>query len=168
MLGNVAIDDVERMRDRLFVASGAERSRKLSAFWTLLVLAAIIASAGVVADSTATVIGAMIVAPLDDPDPRHPASWRSCWPTAEELMVNGGPLSSRARTVVVCVGYGGRPDARSHPVLADTNAQVAGRVSPKLIDLLAALATRRSRRRPSRSFATTSRTRCLASRSRSR
>ena len=43
---------------------GPEASRKLSRFWILLVLAAVIATAGVVADSTATVIGAMIVAPL--------------------------------------------------------------------------------------------------------
>jgi len=39
----------------------------LSAFWTLLLLSAAIASAGVVSDSTATVIGAMIVAPLMTP-----------------------------------------------------------------------------------------------------
>jgi hypothetical protein len=44
-----------------------DRSYKLSRFWILLILAAVIASAGVVADSTATVIGAMIVAPLMTP-----------------------------------------------------------------------------------------------------
>ena len=44
-------------------------ARSTPRFWLLLVLAAVIASAGVVADSTATVIGAMIVAPLMTPIP---------------------------------------------------------------------------------------------------
>lgn len=64
---DVAVDDVDRMRARLYITTGPDRGRKWSAFWVLLVLAAIIASAGVVADSTATVIGAMIVAPLMTP-----------------------------------------------------------------------------------------------------
>ena len=137
MLGNVAIDDVDRMRERLFVASGAERRRKLSAFWTLLVLAAIIASSGVVADSTATVIGAMIVAPLMTPI--LGTALAVVLADRRELMVNVALVVAGA-TVVVCVGYA---VGLMHvtPVLADTNAQVAGRVSPKLIDLLAALAT---------------------------
>jgi uncharacterized membrane protein len=54
--------DLARMRGQLLF-DGRERGRKLSRFWVLLVLAAVIASAGIVADSTATVIGAMIVAP---------------------------------------------------------------------------------------------------------
>jgi len=58
--------DVARIRDQVFF-EGPERGRRLSRFWTLLLLAAVIASAGVVSDSTATVIGAMIVAPLMTP-----------------------------------------------------------------------------------------------------
>jgi uncharacterized membrane protein len=46
---------------------GPERNRRLSRYWLLLPLSAVIASAGVVSDSTATVIGAMIVAPLMTP-----------------------------------------------------------------------------------------------------
>jgi uncharacterized membrane protein len=63
----VVAEDVERMTSRLFITAGADRGRKWSAFWVLLVLAAVIATSGVVADSTATVIGAMIVAPLMTP-----------------------------------------------------------------------------------------------------
>jgi uncharacterized membrane protein len=55
--------DIDRMRDQLFF-EGPERSRRLSRYWLLLPLAAVIPSAGVVSDSTATVIGATIVAPL--------------------------------------------------------------------------------------------------------
>jgi hypothetical protein len=53
--------DLARMRVQLLF-DGAGAARKLSRFWVLLVLAAVIASAGIVADSAATVIGAMIVA----------------------------------------------------------------------------------------------------------
>jgi len=60
---SVAASDIARMREQLFFEQDA-RARKLSAFWMLLLLSAAIASAGVVSDSTATVIGAMIVAPL--------------------------------------------------------------------------------------------------------
>ena len=48
------------MREGVFF-DGPDIGRKISRFWMLLVLAAIIASAGVIADSEATVIGAMIV-----------------------------------------------------------------------------------------------------------
>ena len=46
---------------------GGDRASKRSAFVIMLVIAAIIAIAGVIADSTATVIGAMIIAPLSTP-----------------------------------------------------------------------------------------------------
>ena len=48
----LAPDDITRMRDQLFFY-GPERNRRLSRFWLLLPLAAVIASAGVVSDSTA-------------------------------------------------------------------------------------------------------------------
>lgn len=59
--------DVERLMSRLLLTEGTDRQRKLSAFWVLILAATVIASAGVIADSTATVIGAMIVAPLMTP-----------------------------------------------------------------------------------------------------
>ena len=58
--------DIKRMRDQLFF-EGPECNRRLSRYWLLLPLSAVIASAGVVSDSTATLIGAMIVAPLMTP-----------------------------------------------------------------------------------------------------
>ena len=62
----VSLENVERMRGELLF-DGEARGAKLTRFWALLVLAAIIATAGIVGDSTATVIGAMIVAPLMTP-----------------------------------------------------------------------------------------------------
>ena len=52
--------DIDRMTSRLFITDGADSGRKTSAFWTLLILASVIASAGVVSDSTATLIGASL------------------------------------------------------------------------------------------------------------
>lgn len=132
----VGSDDIVRMRAQLFFEGDDIRART-SRFWMLLVLAAIIASAGVAGDSTATVIGAMIVAPLMSPilgivlamvlnDRRN---LLRCVAT-----VLAGAIA------VVLIGYliG---LMKSEPVIAATNTQVAARVSPKLIDLLAALAT---------------------------
>jgi uncharacterized hydrophobic protein (TIGR00271 family) len=132
----VTDDDVARITSRLFLTEG-DRTRNLSAFWVLLCLAAVIASAGVVADSTATVIGAMIVAPLMTPilgtalalvlaDRRQMI--------ANVLLVLGGGLA------VIVIGYLIGLTVQVD-VVAATNSQVAGRVSPRLIDLLAALAT---------------------------
>ena len=58
--------DIEQMRDQVFF-EGPERNRRLSRYWLLLLLSGVIATAGVVSDSTATVIGAMIIAPLMTP-----------------------------------------------------------------------------------------------------
>ncbi|MGW3395777.1 DUF389 domain-containing protein [Streptomyces hydrogenans] len=134
----VAVDEMaaRRMADALFIErawGGASSSR----FWVLLVLASVIASAGVVGDSTATVIGAMIVAPLMTPilgtalalvlaDRSHVV--RSA------LLVFGGAVA------VVLIGMllgwiAAPPDAFA------SNSQVSSRISPRLIDLLAALAT---------------------------
>lgn len=133
---NVAINDLAHMRTAVFFEQPGRRD-KLSRFWMLLVLAAIIASAGVVADSTATVIGAMIVAPLMTPilgtmlgvvlaDRRNVA--RSV------LLVLAGAAAA------VVIGFlVGLTVVRD--VVAENNSQVAGRVNPRLIDMLAALAT---------------------------
>jgi uncharacterized hydrophobic protein (TIGR00271 family) len=133
---SVAASDIARMREKLFF-EGDERAAKLSAFWTLLLLAAAIASAGVVSDSTATVIGAMIVAPLMTPiigivlavtigDGRNLL--------VSAVLVLTGALA------VIGIGYGFGLLAEV-PVDAATSSQVAGRVNPGLIDLAAAIAT---------------------------
>jgi uncharacterized hydrophobic protein (TIGR00271 family) len=134
---DVTVDDVDRMRERLYVTTGEDRGRKSSAFWVLLVLAAVIASAGVVADSTATVIGAMIVAPLMTPI--LGTALALVLADRREVLHNIGLVVAGA-LLVIAIGYViGALHATD--VLAETNSQVAGRVSPKLIDLTAALAT---------------------------
>ena len=54
------------LAEDLDLTSGDSAS-KISAFWTMLTLSSVIATAGVLSDSTATVIGAMIIAPLSTP-----------------------------------------------------------------------------------------------------
>jgi Domain of unknown function (DUF389) len=51
---------------KLFI-QGPQTARRLTNFFVLLLLATMIATSGVISDSTATVIGAMIVAPLMGP-----------------------------------------------------------------------------------------------------
>ena len=60
------MNDVQHMRDAVFF-EGPDVRQRSSRFWILIVLASIIAAAGIAVDSKATVIGAMIVAPLMTP-----------------------------------------------------------------------------------------------------
>ena len=128
--------DLARMRDQLLF-DGPTTPAKLSRFWTLLVLAAIIASAGIVTDSTATVIGAMIVAPLMTPILGTVLSMVTG--DFRNLAVSVGLVVSGA-VAVVAVGYivG---TLLAVDVVSATSSQVAGRIQPRLIDLVAALAT---------------------------
>ena len=129
-------DDIGRMRDQVFF-EGPEARRRVTRFWLLLLLSAVIASAGVVSDSTATVIGAMIVAPLMTPILgvvlgvvlTDEVNVRRCL----GLLVAGA-------AAVVAVGWL-LGFLVSYPVSAATNGQVAARVTPRLVDLVAALAT---------------------------
>ena len=114
-----------------------ERNRRLSRFWLLLPLSAVIASAGVVSDSTATVIGAMIVAPLMTP----------ILGIVLAVVLSDGANLRRCLLLVVVgaaavVGLGWVAGLFvPYPVVAATNAQVAARVTLQLVDLAAALAT---------------------------
>jgi uncharacterized hydrophobic protein (TIGR00271 family) len=132
----LAMNDVDTMRDSVLF-DGPNKARRISRFWILIILASIIASAGVVGDSTATVIGAMIVAPLMTP----------ILGTMLSLV-----LADRAnliRSLLFVVGGAACAVAIGwlvglvvlYPVVAATNSQVAARVHPHLIDLLAAVAT---------------------------
>jgi uncharacterized hydrophobic protein (TIGR00271 family) len=59
-------DYLPAFEDKLFI-EGVQAGRRLTNFFTLLLFATVIATYGVLSDSTATVIGAMIVAPLMGP-----------------------------------------------------------------------------------------------------
>ncbi len=128
--------DIRRMRDQLFF-EGERLSARLSRYWLLLALAAVIAAAGVVSDSTATVIGAMIVAPLMVPILGVVVA--VVLADRDNLLRCAG-LAFAGSALVVAIGYGIGLFIDT-PVVAATNSQVASRVTPTLMALVAALAT---------------------------
>ena len=110
---------------------------KRSAFWTMLTLSALIASAGVLSDSTATVIGAMIIAPLSTPIMCIALSIAKQEPGG---AARAGRFVFGGAVLVVAIGMA------FAFVIPDTfdllgNSQISGRTSPGLGDLVAAVAT---------------------------
>lgn len=127
---------LEEMHETLRMDVGDSRG-KTYRFWVLLVLSAVIASAGVLADSTATVIGAMIIAPLATPIMGTALGVVTA--DATGLLRAAGTVALGA---VVVVGIGAAFALLSvGPVDMTGNGQVTGRVSPSLVDLVAAVAT---------------------------
>ncbi len=133
----VQTSDVDRIAENTLLSFGPHKRDKRSQFWILLSLAGVIATAGVVNDSTATVIGAMIVAPLMTP----------ILGTAFALVMSNRHYLGRSLVVVlggallvIAIGFVfGLIDPTG--TVAEGNSQVSSRVHPRLIDLIAALAT---------------------------
>jgi uncharacterized hydrophobic protein (TIGR00271 family) len=137
------------LRENLFTAEGVpgfeqklfyegkRRRPYLEQFGVLLTLAAIIASAGILSDSTATVIGAMIVAPLMTP----------IMATAAALVTGrmdraGTSLGLVLVGVAAVIGLSWLTGILYSGALSfETNSQITGRISPRAMDLVAALAS---------------------------
>ncbi len=133
---SVAVNDIDYMRDAVLF-DGPDVRNRLSRFAILITLSSTIAAAGVVADSTATVIGAMIVAPLMIPIQGTTLS--VVLGDRKNLLRSIGLVVAGAFTAMAIGWLVG--SLVVNDVVANNNAQVAARVSPRLIDLLAALAT---------------------------
>jgi uncharacterized hydrophobic protein (TIGR00271 family) len=133
-------ENVSRLEGKLFF-DGVKRRRQLEQFSVLLFLAAIIATMGVLGDSTATVIGAMIISPLMLP----------IMATAAALVMGQMGRAGRSFLTVVigvlgvialsfflalCYNF-----VMGGVVNFGANSQILGRVSPRVIDLVAALAS---------------------------
>ncbi|MGZ0713171.1 TIGR00341 family protein (plasmid) [Coraliomargarita sp. W4R53] len=126
----------EDMHNSLDLSRGDKVSKR-SGFLIMLTLSGVIAVAGVLQDSTATVIGAMIIAPLATPI------------LGIALGIVTGRRSLVGRSIlwvlfglgiVVFIGYSFSA-LLSVPVSITTNSQISGRTSPQLLDLITALAT---------------------------
>ncbi|MFE9259129.1 DUF389 domain-containing protein [Streptomyces sp. NPDC006879] len=114
--------------------SAGDATAKRSAFWTMLTLSSVIAAGGVITDSTATVIGAMIIAPLSTPIMGIALGSVQRQRTGAGLYVLFGCL--------LVVGIGTAFSAvlpQNYDLLS--NSQISGRTSPGLLDLVSALAT---------------------------
>ena len=125
--------DLDELDDDLNLGSGDHRAKR-SAFWTMLVLSAVIASSGVLADSTATVIGAMIIAPLSTPIMGIALS------IAVRRRNGSGVYVLVGGAVVVAIGALFSL-ALPQDISLLSNSQIASRTSPGLVDLVAAIAT---------------------------
>lgn len=128
-------DDRSQLYGKLFY-EGAEGPRRLSRFFTLMGFATAIAAWGIIADSTAVVIGAMLVAPLMTPLMGTSLSMAMGWPR-RALMSGSVALAGILFAIGLSILFGWMygPD-----VSAVTNTQVASRVGPTLVDLLIAVA----------------------------
>jgi uncharacterized hydrophobic protein (TIGR00271 family) len=130
-----APEDIPELESKLFF-EGDGAGPYLVRFSVLLFLSAVIAAEGVIEDSTATVIGAMIIAPLMTPILATTAglvmgnatrAWRSF------LHVVAGVVGVIA--VAALLGA-----LAIHVVDFSTNSQITGRIAPRLIDLIVAVA----------------------------
>lgn len=133
---SMSTDDVRRIENTLFFEQPETRAR-LIRFTMLIIFASIIATGGLLGDSVASVIGAMIVAPLMTPIMGMVVAlvigsssrfWRSA------VIVLSGVL------LAISVGWimGELMPTGWDPTMSD---QVMSRTSPKLMDLVVALAS---------------------------
>ena len=109
---------------------------KQRGFWTLLVLSVVIATLGVLADSTAVVIGAMLVAPLMTPIMGFSAAIVNGWMhrvVTSFATVTGGVAVAIGVAWIVAVWT-------PQLVPITTNSQILSRTSPTMIDLMIAVA----------------------------
>ncbi len=128
--------EVERVRD-LILYEGSELKNKLVKFFVLLILASGIATYGLLGDSVAVIIGAMIIAPLMLPIMGLAYSISA---GDRASMKSSLLLSMAGIAVAVAVGF-----ILTLPInftfQPETINQIMVRTSPRLIDLLAALVT---------------------------
>ncbi|GAB4083560.1 DUF389 domain-containing protein [Myceligenerans cantabricum] len=124
---------LDELTEELDLSAGDVRANA-SGFWSMLVLSGVIATAGVLSDSTATVIGAMIIAPLSRP----------IMGIALGLVKRriGRSLIVTVLGSLLVVGVGALfalfPFGSFDAV---TNTQITGRTSPGMYDMIAAVAT---------------------------
>ncbi len=126
----------DEIRDAVYLSTG-NTAAKRSRFWLLLVISAGIATAGVISDSTATVIGAMIIAPLATPI--QGVAVAISFGDARALTASALTLVLAIATVIG-IGVLMAIVLPELTPLAD-NSQVTGRVSPTIVDLVAAAIT---------------------------
>ena len=128
-------DDRSQLYAKLFY-EGEEGPRRLSRFFTLMGFATAIAAFGIIADSTAVVIGAMLVAPLMTPLMGTSLSAVMGWPR-RVLMSGGVAVGGVLFAIGLSVLFGWMYGPEISPI---ANSQVASRIGPTLVDLVIAIA----------------------------
>jgi uncharacterized hydrophobic protein (TIGR00271 family) len=128
--------DIPAFEAKLFY-EGAKRKIGLERFAVLLFLSTYIATYGVIGDSAATVIGAMIIAPLMRPIMAVTAG-----------LVMGNLKRAGFSFLIILAGVVGviglswllTEITVTRVISFDTNSQLSGRIAPRLLDLYVALA----------------------------
>ena len=121
--------------DKLFI-EGPQTARRLTNFFALLLFATVIATYGVLSSSTATVIGAMIVAPLMGP----------IMATTSAVVIGSLPRAVRAFALtvagiilVISLSYLLAWVVPDVTISFTSNAEITSRINPGLYALLTAL-----------------------------
>jgi uncharacterized hydrophobic protein (TIGR00271 family) len=129
--------DIDAFRSKLFF-DGPARRQYLVRFWTLTFLSTVIASYGIINNAPATVIGAMIIAPLMTPMMATAAAL-VMGDTRQDiqglLLVAGG-----VALVLLVSTMIGLLHNLTHILSIEQNGQLYSRISPQSTDLLIALA----------------------------
>ena len=128
-------DYLPAFEDKLFI-EGPQTARRLTNFFALLLFATIIATYGVLSSSTATVIGAMIVAPLMGP----------IMATTSAVVIGSMPRAGRAFALtvagiilVISLSYLLSWVVPDVTISFTSNAEITSRINPGLYALLTAL-----------------------------
>ena len=128
-------DYLPAFEDKLFI-EGPQTARRLTNFFALLLFATVIATYGVLSSSTATVIGAMIVAPLMGP----------IMATTSAVVIGSMPRAVRAFALtvagiilVISLSYLLSWVVPDVTISFTSNAEITSRINPGLYALLTAL-----------------------------
>ncbi|MEO1058523.1 MAG: TIGR00341 family protein [Actinomycetota bacterium] len=115
---------------------GPRVNAKLTRFVVLMFLSGVIASGGVLTDSTAVVIGAMLIAPLMTPLMAIAISIVMGWPNR---LLRSALIALAGVLIVITIGV---VLGEVGPVAIDatTNTQILSRSSPTILDLVIAIA----------------------------
>jgi uncharacterized hydrophobic protein (TIGR00271 family) len=123
------------LADRLTYTGTAPRQRVIR-FYVLMAFASVIASMGVIVDSTAVVIGAMLIAPLMMPLMGMAMSLSMGWP---DRLGRAGLIALGGIVLAVLIGL---LLGEFAPTVIDTatNSQIVSRSEPNTLDLIIAVA----------------------------
>jgi len=131
----LAVHDRQRLYTELMY-EGANTQTKVIRFVVLMVFASVIASLGVVADSTAVVVGAMLIAPLMTPLMGMALSLVMGWPNR---LARSSLVALAGIAIAIGIGF---VVGLAEFTLVDTlaNSQIVSRSNPTFVDLAIAVA----------------------------
>lgn len=128
-------DSRRALYDKILV-EGPDTSRRVIRFVALMAFASVIASMGVITDSTAVVIGAMLIAPLMTPLMGMAISLVMGWP---RRLGRSAAMAALGIAIAILIGL---LLGLTVPAVIDTttNSQILARTSPTTLDMIVAVA----------------------------